>query len=76
MKMGAFIILIVCCLLLILYWCIAAEFEKIAAAKGFPQKKYFWWCFWCTFFGYLMVIALPDHSGAKSVVEVDELPDL
>ncbi len=51
---------------------------EIAAMKGHPQKRYFWWCFWLPAIGFLMVIALPDRKSAQaqSVPGLDELPEL
>ena len=67
----------------------SCEFRDIAAEKGFDGKKYFWYCFWLGFIGYLMVIALPDRKIPQKSIIVDnsavspvsqipsaELPDL
>ena len=62
--------------LAVLDWFIAKEFYAIAVKKGHHEKKYFWWCFWCTLYGYLMVVALPDCGSGRPTVEADELPDL
>lgn len=70
------LIIAVCVLLLVLYWYIAKWFYEAAKAKGYTDKKYFWICFWLTFFGYLLVIALPDRGGNTANVYPDELPDL
>ncbi len=43
---------------------VARKFEEIANMKGY--YGYFWWCFWLTFTGYLMVIALPVKTSVKS----------
>lgn len=56
------LILIPIAALLILDYFIADEFRAIAARKGFCGRKYFWWSFFCTFVGYLMVVALPDRN--------------
>ncbi len=64
------------CLIILLDWFIAEEFYDIATQKGFDERKYFWWCFFVSVIGYAMVIALPDHSNAKTGIAVDELPEL
>ena len=38
---------------------IAKEFEAAAIAKGYTEKKYFWYSFLLGIIGYLLVIALP-----------------
>lgn len=62
-------------LLLWNFYLIAREFYKIAVQKGHPQKKYLWISFFCTYIGYLLVIALPDRGEAQKTIS-DELPDL
>lgn len=41
---------------------LANECYKIACAKGYWQRKYFWITFFIRDVGLLMVIALPDRS--------------
>ena len=59
-------------------WFAAKTMYEIAVMKGHSQEKYFWWCFWMAMFGYLMVIALPDHRSiqTQSAPGLDELPEL
>ena len=45
---------------------ISKEFQRIAKLKGFHESRYFWYPFWLPLVGYLMVIALPDHSTESS----------
>ena len=54
---------------------IADEFYKAAEAKGYPEKKYLWICFFLGVVGYLLVVALPDRGNAPKAIS-DELPDL
>jgi uncharacterized membrane protein YkvI len=70
------IILIVICIFYFIDYLISKKFETIANMKG--HKGYFWWCFWTTFVGYIMVVALPDRSQVSNneQQESDELPDL
>ena len=54
---------------------LANEFDEVAQAKGYHDRKYFRICFWLGLFGYLLVIALPNRSNALQPIS-DELPDL
>ena len=76
-----FAIFLVAVLIIALAYFIAKEFAFIAAEKGYPQKKYFWWTFLLGAFGMPMVIALPDKKARlaenySAAVSDDELPDL
>ena len=64
---------------------IAMEFVKIADKKGHNGRHYFWWMFWLSVVGYLMVIALPDRGEQKTVTvnsaktetpAPEEIPDI
>lgn len=68
------LILIPIILLLILDYFIADEFRSIAARKGYCGRKYFWWCFFCTFVGYLMVVALPSKSPWSTDANRSNIP--
>ncbi len=73
------LVLIACAIPLYAFWWISDEFFKIAVAKGYNDRKYFWFCFFLTFAGFLLVIALPDKTKTVVNVEsnkdvVDELP--
>ena len=72
------IYIVVFIVIVVFYWFVAKEFYKIAKMKGHPQKKYFWWCFWVSWFGYMMVIALPDKRSTQTqnIPSIDELPEL
>ena len=48
---------------LILDYFVSKEFYRIAALKGYPNRKYLWWTFFTGIFGCLMVVALPDRRG-------------
>lgn len=50
---------------LFISYLVAEEFDKIAVMKGYPEKKYFWWCFCLGLIGWLMVAALPDWVSEK-----------
>ena len=57
-----FRILAIFLVLLIPSYFIAEEFQRIAAMKGHFEARYFWCSFFLGIVGWLMVIALPDHS--------------
>ena len=62
---------------LVVSFYMAREFYKVAVARGWPQKKYFWICFLLPILGYLLVIALPDRGGpALGSFVSDDLPEL
>ena len=63
---------------LIIAYYAGKEFERIAAMKGFVDKKFFWWSFLMPPVGMLMVVALPDRMGAKPAAPVqdEQLPAL
>ncbi|MEF9879718.1 MAG: hypothetical protein RSE58_08740 [Clostridia bacterium] len=44
---------------------IAGEFANIAEEKGFERRRYWHFCFWLSFVGYLIVIALPNRKLAE-----------
>ena len=63
--------------LLAAHYFVAAEFYKVAAMKGWPQKKYHIMALLLWFAGYLLIIALPDRAGeSMTAIVSDELPEL
>lgn len=71
----AVLYLVIGVFLLWLDWLIANWFFEAAQEKGYQDRKYLWICFWLSFVGYLLVIALPDRGNTQQVIS-DELPDL
>ena len=67
---------------------VAAEFQHIAALKGYDEVKYFLWTFFLGPIGMMMVIALPQEIkipvAPAPIVQAppaeaplsDELPDI
>lgn len=56
---------------------IAWEFRKIAVIKGWNSIKYFFFAFFFTLIGYLMILALPDRGSlAEGSFESGDLPEL
>jgi len=50
--------------LFIYIWFKAAKnMAKIAADKGYTERKWFHYCFWLGIVGVLMVCAMPDKTG-------------
>lgn len=47
---------------------IARQFQDVAEAKEWYDKKYFWICFLLGICGWLLVIALPDRRKTTAVV--------
>ena len=65
-------------LLIYLLISIAKEFQRIAAMKGHPEKRYFWWTLFLGAVGMTMVVALPDNAN-KALQESaasEELPEI
>lgn len=63
--------------LLAVHYFVAEEFFKIAAMKGWSQKKYRIMALVLWIFGYLLIIALPDRAGASMTAVIsDDLPEL
>ncbi len=56
---GILMIVIVCSAI------IANEMDRIAAIKGHPEKRWFWYCFFFGVAGWIMVAMLPDRGGSK-----------
>lgn len=75
MLIVLYIILILA--LLAVHYYVAGEFYKVAAMKGWSQKKYRVMAFWLWIVGYLLIIALPDRTGeSMTAVISDDLPEL
>ena len=63
--------------LLAVHFFVAEEFYKVAAMKGWPQKKYLIMAFLLWIVGYLLIVALPDRTGeSMAAVISDDLPEL
>ena len=67
MEMGLAIILYLVGLviLIVINSLIAGEFANIAEEEGFERRRYWHFCFWLGFIGYLIVIALPNRKLAE-----------
>jgi ABC-type microcin C transport system permease subunit YejB len=80
--MIAYVLLILVVVLIINFFA-AGEFQDIASMKGYSDSKYFWYCFFLSIVGYLMVVALPAKTTApvappakNKVDDNDELPEI
>ncbi|MBQ8952555.1 MAG: hypothetical protein IJ048_00435 [Clostridia bacterium] len=57
-------------ILMIVIWFKAAKnMARIAADKGYKERKWFHYCFWLGLIGYLMVCAMPDKKRRRKHVE-------
>ncbi len=64
-------------LILLIDFLVAREFYLTAAMKGWDSKKYFFYAFFLTLVGYLLVLALPDRgSSAAGSYDSRDLPEL
>jgi len=74
----SYVVYIVCGVLALFFdLIISLQFRKIAVIKGWPSLKYFFYPFFFSVAGYLMVVALPDRgtTGTRSF-DSSDLPEL
>ena len=77
MSVFLIIYIIIAAAIIVVNYFIAKEFYKAAVMKGWASKKYFWFPFFFTLAGYILVAALPDRGGKDmSVFCSDDLPEL
>ncbi|MBQ7974107.1 MAG: hypothetical protein IJ300_00250 [Clostridia bacterium] len=79
-------ILAVITVVICVWYLAATELAKIAADKGYNDKKYFWWTFWLPMVGISLIIAMPNRKGTERIISGtsdsakvdlnDELPEL
>lgn len=63
MEFVELLIILLPLVLMIYVWFRAAKnMAKIAADKGYTERKWFHYCFWLGLFGFLMVCAMPDKN--------------
>jgi len=56
---------------------VSLEFRRIAAIKGWPSIKYFFYPFFFFLAGYIMVAALPDRGTMNNgSFDSGDLPEL
>lgn len=48
--------------LVAVWYFVCKDFARIAADKGYPDRRYFHYCFWLGLVGVLMVVAMPDRK--------------
>ena len=66
-----------CIALLVLDFFVAKEFYQAAASKGWASKKYFFFAFFLTLIGYLLILALPDRGSISAgSFESRDLPEI
>lgn len=54
------IVLLVLILAIVIWYKIAKNMARIAADKGYTERKWFHYCFWLGLVGFLMICAMPD----------------
>lgn len=47
---------------LFLWYSVSKNMARIAADKGYTEKRWFHYCFWLGLVGILMVCAMPDKN--------------
>lgn len=59
----ALLVMIIMVILAIVIWFkICRNMKRIAADKGYPERRWFHYCFWLGMVGFLMIIAMPDKN--------------
>lgn len=75
--MRVFLIIAACLAFLVLDYFVAREFYMAASMKGWASKKYFFFAFFLTVVGYLLILALPDRGSISAgSFESRDLPEL
>jgi hypothetical protein len=75
--MHTVLLIAACAAALVLDFFVAREFYLAAAMKGWASRKYFFYAFFLTLIGYLLVASLPDRGSASSgSFESRDLPEL
>ena len=75
--MRIFLLIVAGLALLTLDYFVAREFYLAASMKGWASKKYFFFAFFLTVIGYLLILALPDRGSiAAGSFESRDLPEL
>lgn len=75
--MHTVLLIAACAVGLVLDFFVAREFYQAAAMKGWASRKYFFYAFFLTLIGYLLVLALPDRGSASAgSFESRDLPEL
>ena len=54
--------IIVLIIAFVIWFKIAKNMACIAADKGYTERKWFHYCFWLGFIGFLMICAMPDKN--------------
>ena len=60
---GEILVCLIPLVLMILVWFKASKnMARLAADKGYTERKWFHYCFWLGLVGFLMVCAMPDKN--------------
>ena len=57
--------LIVLAVFIFIWFKAAKNMARIAADKGYTERKWFHYCFWLGLAGFIMVCAMPDKSNRQ-----------
>ena len=57
--------LLVFALIVFVWFKAAKNMARIAADKGYTERKWFHYCFWLGLVGFLMICAMPDKSSRQ-----------
>lgn len=61
-----FIMLLILAGFAALWYFVSKDFARIAADKGYTDKRYFHYCFWLGLVGVLMITAMPDRRPGSA----------
>ena len=61
------VILVILIVMLIVWIKIARNMARIAADKGYTERKWFHYCFWLGLVGFLMICAMPDKKLRRAL---------
>lgn len=56
------VMLVVLIIALVIWFKICKNMSRIAADKGYTERRWFHYCFWLGMVGFLMIIAMPDKN--------------
>ena len=54
--------LLLIAIFIFIWFKVAKNMARIAADKGYTERKWFHYCFWLGLVGFLMVCAMPDKN--------------
>jgi len=61
-RLAIILYLVALIIIIVVHCLVVGEFASIAEEKGFERRRYWHFCFWLGFIGYLIVVALPNRK--------------